>query len=195
MLNSFKTLSFSKGGFDWDFLSAHPSQMGGTEWEEVLVLVLDCKAALKLWLARMQPVTQVEHPNSGNVVPVLGLPSRGQQQTCAGARGAVGSFLSPPDFSDVLLGLLPQLQGTQLWFVTVWTCWWWMSMRSQACTSSSVGGSVPVVRYRQHWSLLLQVSPAGFPFDKFRPISSPSPDSKPWEKGNDSLVSYKTTHY
>lgn len=193
MLNSFKTPSFSKGGFDWDFLSARPSQMGGTEWKEVLVL--DCKAALKLWLARLRPVTQVEHPSSGNIVPVLGLPSQGQQQTCVGARGAAGSFLSPPDFSDMLLGLPPpQLQGTQLRFVTVWTRWW-MSMWSQACISSSVGGSVPVGRYRQQWSLLLLVSPAGFPFHKFWPISSPSPDSKPWEKGNDSLVSYKTTHY
>lgn len=69
------------------------------------MLVLDWKAALKLWLARLRPVTQVEHLSCGNVAPVLGLPSQGQQPTRAGARGAVGSFLSPPDFSDMLLGL------------------------------------------------------------------------------------------
>ena len=76
------------------------------------VLVLDCKAASKPWLARLRPAIQGEHASSGNVAPVLGLPSQGQQQAHVGVRGAVGSQLSSP-FSDVLLGL-PQLRGTPL---------------------------------------------------------------------------------
>lgn len=108
MLNSFKTAYFLKSVFNGDFLSARACQMGRPEWGEVLVL--DCKAASKLWLPRLRMVIEVEHASSGNMASVLVLPS--QQQAPACVRGAVGSLLSSA-FSDVLLGL-PQLQDTQL---------------------------------------------------------------------------------
>lgn len=200
MLNSFETASFLKGIFDGHFLSACAFQMGEPEREEMIVLVLDYKSALKPWLAGLRPVIRVEHVSSGNVAPVLGLPSQGQQQTVEGVRGAEGNLLSSP-FQLHVSGAA-SASGSLLWFVTVWTHWC-IYMWSQACISSNTGGSVPVVCSRQQWLFLLQVTPAGLYgflfsllFDKksqlfyqFLPLMR----FKTLGDVSDSLVSYKTT--